>query len=316
MMFKIDGESLFREIKKRRIGKVVLQMPEGLKSHAVDLALFLEARGVNVTIYAEPCFGACDLYEGEGLLIHFGHSPIYGSRTPTLFYEVEDDYDFIPALSGTSSRLPKKLGLLTTVQHVKTIPKVKEFLEGRGYSVYIGKGKGRIRYPGQVLGCNFSAAKSVEKKVDAFLFLGSGMFHPIGVALATNKPVFRCYETIEEVTSEKESILKQRYGEIFRAGDGEKFGILTSKKGGQRRRKDASKIKGMFERAGKKALIVEMDALSEDKVASMGFDAFVMCACPRIAIDDSSLWKKPVLTVHEAEILLGKRKGYVLDEIP
>jgi len=315
-MFKIDGESLFREIKKRRIRKVVLQIPEGLKSHAVDLALFLEARGVNVTIYAEPCFGACDLYEGEGLLIHFGHSPIYGSKTPTLFYEVEDDYDFIPALSCIPSRLPKKLGLLTTVQHVKIIPIVKEFLEGREHTVYVGKGEGRIRYPGQVLGCNFSAAKSVEKKVDGFLFLGSGMFHPIGVALATNKPVFRCYERIEEVTSVKESILRQRYGEIFRAGDAEKFGILTSRKKGQRRRKDASRIKGLFEKLGKKALIVEMDTLSEDKVASMGFDAFVLCACPRIAIDDSSLWKKPVLTVHEAEILLGKRKVYVPDEIP
>jgi 2-(3-amino-3-carboxypropyl)histidine synthase len=315
MMFKVDGESLFREIKKRRIRKVVLQMPEGLKSHVIDLALFLEARGVNVTIYAEPCFGACDLYEGDGLLVHFGHSPIYRSRTPTLFYEVEDDYDFIPVLSSTISRLPKKLGLLTTVQHLKTIPKIKEFLEGKEYTVYVGKGEGRIRYPGQVLGCNFSTAKSVEKKVDAFLFLGSGMFHPIGVALATNKPVFRCYETIEEVTLEKESILKRRYGEIYQAGDAKKFGILTSMKRGQRRRKDASKIKGMFEKAGKEALIVEMDTLSEDKVASMGFDAFVMCACPRIAIDDSSLWKKPVLTVHEAEILLGKRKRYIPDEI-
>lgn len=313
-MFRIDGESLLREIKKKGTRKVVLQMPEGLKSRALDLALFLEARGMGVTIFAEPCFGACDLYEGGGLLVHLGHSPIYRPKTPAIFYEVEDDYDFIPVLSFSFPRLPERLGLLTTVQHVKTIPKIRKFLRTRGHTVYVGEGKGRIRYRGQVLGCNFSAAKSVEKKVDAFLFLGSGMFHPIGVALATNKPVFRCYDTLEEVTPEKETLLKQRYGEIYRAGDAVKFGILTSKKRGQRR-KDASRIKGMLESAGKRAVIVEMDALCEDKVASMGFDAYVMCACPRIAIDDSSLWKNPALTVHEAEILLGKREEYMPDEI-
>ena len=46
-------------------------------------------------------------------------------------------------------------------------------------------------------------------------------------------------------------------------------------------------------------------------------DAFVMTACPRIAIDDSAMYKKPVLTPDELEIVLGLREwdDYQMDEI-
>ena len=42
-----------------------------------------------------------------------------------------------------------------------------------------------------------------------------------------------------------------------------------------------------------------------------------MTACPRIAIDDSIMYKKPLLTPQELEIAIGKRKweDYEIDEI-
>ena len=46
-------------------------------------------------------------------------------------------------------------------------------------------------------------------------------------------------------------------------------------------------------------------------------DAFVSVACPRIAIDDYALHKKPIITPPELEIVLGERKweDYAFDEI-
>ena len=46
-------------------------------------------------------------------------------------------------------------------------------------------------------------------------------------------------------------------------------------------------------------------------------DAFIVTACPRIAIDDSQMYKKPLITPQELEIVLDKREweNYQLDEI-
>ena len=48
-------------------------------------------------------------------------------------------------------------------------------------------------------------------------------------------------------------------------------------------------------------------------------DAFVNTACPRIAIDDSVRYAKPLITPFELEVALGEKKwelGYKFDEIP
>ena len=47
------------------------------------------------------------------------------------------------------------------------------------------EGAGTIK--GQVLGCNFSAIKNLD--ADAFLYVGSGNFHALGIKLFTDKPV-------------------------------------------------------------------------------------------------------------------------------
>ena len=77
--------------------------------------------------------------------------------------------------------LPKKVGLVTTVQHKHELKKIKELIEKTGKKTVIG---------GQILGCDVNAAKKIKSKVDAFLYIGSGEFHPLGVALETNKKVF------------------------------------------------------------------------------------------------------------------------------
>jgi 2-(3-amino-3-carboxypropyl)histidine synthase len=61
-----------------------------------------------------------------------------------------------------------------------------------------------------------------------------------------------------------------------------------------------------------------LDNISPDLLlAYMDLDAFVVTACPRVAIDDANMYKKPLLTPKELEIVLDIRKweDYEIDEI-
>jgi len=69
----------------------------------------------------------------------------------------------------------KKIGLATSVQHLQTLDQVRELLTLAGKTIVIGD-TGKIAYPGQVSGCNYSNAKSIADEVEAFLFVGGGSF--------------------------------------------------------------------------------------------------------------------------------------------
>ena len=85
-------------------------------------------------------------------------------------------------------KLPKKLGIVTTTQFLDNIKDIINYLKNNGKEVFIEKEKQRNE--GQLLGCDVGAASKIQDKVDAFFYVGSGEFHPLGVALQTNKEVF------------------------------------------------------------------------------------------------------------------------------
>jgi len=84
--------------------------------------------------------------------------------------------------------LPRKLGITTTAQFMKKTEEIVEFLKSKSKEVYIDKLKQRNE--GQLLGCDQGAALKIQDNVDAFFYIGSGEFHPLGVAMKTNKDVF------------------------------------------------------------------------------------------------------------------------------
>ena len=80
----------------------------------------------------------------------------------------------------------------------------------------------------------------------------------------------------------------------------------------------AKEIKKDLEDSGMEAYIILVDNITPDILLPyMDLEAFIVTACPRIAIDDSQMYKKPILTPQELEIVLNKRdwKDYQLDEI-
>ncbi len=322
--FRLD--EVVQKIKEMNAKAVGIQFPEGLKIHAVRVAEKIENETDAVVIISgDPCYGACDVSDTHmnglvDLIVHFGHIefPIE-YKVPVLFIEAYSKIDIDNVLKKSLPFLEnyKKIGLVTTIQHLTLISQISGFLAGSGKEVVMKEGTGTRK--GQVLGCNFSAIKDVD--ADAFLFIGSGNFHALGITLFTEKPVFIADPYMNEVRTIDEfrdRILRIRFARITKASDAQKFGIIVSSKRGQFRLDLAKSLKKMIDKEKREAFIIMLDNVSPDLlIPYMDLDAFVVTACPRVAIDDASMYKKPLLTPKELEIVLNKREweDYKIDEI-
>jgi 2-(3-amino-3-carboxypropyl)histidine synthase len=285
-----------------------------------------------ILVSADICFGACDVVNYElmnldvDVVVHIGHTEIPGIENhwiPTLFVNAQSTLDVTTVVEKAVSCLDgKKIGLVTTAQHLHTLDTILPLLQKHGLEVFLTEGDGRISMKGQILGCNFSAATTIADKVDCFLFIGSGMFHPVGLLMSTKKPVIAAdpYTNSvkkQEIEDMKNNLLRQRYGAILACQNAKKFGILIGLKRGQQRLKLAYQLQQMLHSTGKKSILLTLDEFSPVSLQGFDLDCYVSTACPRIAIDDYLQYKKPIVTPVELEIALGKRtwETYVFDEI-
>ncbi|HJH58086.1 MAG TPA: diphthamide biosynthesis enzyme Dph2 [Euryarchaeota archaeon] len=325
-MFDFELETISRWISDGGYASVALQMPEGLKIRAPEISEFIEREtGAVPVIVGRPCYGACDLFDYHGwadALIHFGHSPIpsQGDDPNVLYIESRSDAEVDESIIGSLSRLPERIGLLATVQYLGLIPKVKGMLESSGREVRVGEGDRRICHPGQVLGCNCSAAESVDADVDGYLFIGEGDFHPLAAAFGMEKPVLVLNPVTGEVRDMSETrdrILRRRFAAIQGARDAESFLVIVCSKVGQNRSGLADEMVSLLRRHGRTAHKVIIEEINPTALMSYQVDAFVNTACPRIAMDDAARYPKPMLTPPELEIALGEREWgqYVFDQI-
>ena len=289
---------------------MLLQFPEGLKQHALEYAVQLEKEGNEVFISASPNFGACDLAIDEARnlkvekLIHFGHGEFHKVDFNVQYIEFYMDVplDILPS-SLELLKDYKTIGLVTTIQHVRQLEKIKEFYEANGKTVVMGKPYGFAKVPGQILGCDIGSAASIDSKVDAHVYFGGGMFHPLGALLATKKPfvVVDPFETrTEQIDRYREIYRKRSRGKVLSALEAKKFGILLSTKNGQNNTELAKILKQKIEKSDLNAEILVANTFDFNSVDNlMEFDSFVNTACPRIAIDDTDRTSKPLLSSDE-----------------
>ncbi len=316
--FDFEEERIKQEITKLGAKRVLIQLPEGLKPEGPRLAKIVEKTGALPIVSADPCYGACDLATAEAesigvnLIIHYGHSKLLRyERVPTIYVEARATVKVDDAVEKALPMLEKwhKIGLTTTVQHVQTLDNVKEILLHAGKTVIIGDA-GRLDYPGQVIGCDYSNAKSIAKNVEAFLFVGGGRFHALGVALSTSKPTIVAdpyEERAYSVDEEARKILKQRWASIEEAKKAKTFAVLVGLKPGQKRLEEALGIKEKLEKNGKTThLFTVRDINPEVLMEFPTVDAYVNTACPRVSLDDASKFQKPVLTMTETLVVVGE----------
>ncbi len=322
----MDLDRVISKINSKDAKNVGLQFPEGLKMQAIKIARKIESEtDATVIISGDPCFGACDVsdYKMKGsvdLIVHYGHTPLpLKYEVPTIFVEAFAKIDLKKDLEKCLDALKdySKVALVTTTQHLHLLNEIRDYLEDNGKEVVLGSSKSTRK--GQVLGCNFSSIKDLDAEI--FLFIGSGNFHPLGINLFSNTPVLALdpyNNELRRMDEYTDRILRIRFARITKARSAEKWGIIVSSKEGQYRMKLAKETKKLLEENGMEAYIILVDNVNPDVLLPyLELDAFVVSACPRIAIDDSQMYKKPLLTPQELEIVLNKREweNYQLDEI-
>ncbi|MBI2078047.1 MAG: diphthamide biosynthesis enzyme Dph2 [Euryarchaeota archaeon] len=330
MGYHLDIEGALEEVKGKGHRLIGLQFPDGLRDFYGPVSEAVEkATGAATVISADPSYGACDLVDDEmakvnvDALMHFGHTRMPHmarfERIPLYFVRAESNHDVRPAVEAAVRQLPgKRIGVIATTQHLHKIEHALEILRRHGFDPQVQGGDARISAPGQVVGCNYSAA---DKDADAYLYIGSGNFHPLGLALNTEKPIV-CADPynneVHTMEAERRRFLKQRYGAVAAAREAQTFGVLASSKQGQLRWNMAKALKARIEKKGRKAYLILLRQFSPDYLVNFRhLDAFVSTACPRVAIDDYGRYPKPMLTPIELEMVLGDRPldQYRLDEI-
>ena len=315
-MWLNDTSDLVAELKKRGAQKVALQFPEGLKRRAAEYATALKTAGFDVIVSGDPCYGACDLALDTlalaDVLIHFGHAPV-DDRQNVIFEPYYVGFDVTVLKHALPHLKGKTVCLVTTVQHVNRVPELVTFLQSQGIDARVGAGSTRTPFRGQVLGCNFAAAK--VPGADEILFVGTGIFHAIGIAIATRKRVI-ALDPLTGIAQDVngEALLRRRFAVMEKARKAKTVGIILSTKSGQQRMALAHRLLSLSPHT----TIVTMREVSPDELLNLGFACYVNTACPRLAYDDQVRFPVPVLSPQEFEIACGLRTwdDYAIDEIP
>jgi len=292
------------------------------------------------------------------LVIHLGHAPLSrfppgyptsgpdassSNIVPPLLYRTDDGKgvllvpieDTIPRhireklLERTNRELAERstrsIAMLTTIQHRSLLAWMVEHLRdsaierGSTLNCTVPMGGDRVSFPGHILGCDLSSVDPVAPDMDVpLLFLGSGLFHPLGMAVSSRRPVLRLDTTSGDVEwVDPDRLVRTRFGLAARIKEVEKVGLLVSRKLGQYR--DPAPFISLLKEQGKKVSIYEGDTLSPGNLANLPEDVFVSLACPRLALDDGSRSQggKTILTPFEARMGLGLEspEDYSMDEL-
>ncbi|MCI4434661.1 MAG: diphthamide biosynthesis enzyme Dph2 [Thermoplasmata archaeon] len=317
--YLIDWESIVDELKRKNAKKVLIELPEGVKSGIFEIEERL--KDFDLAFSGENVYGACDTIndmEGFDAVLHFGHS-----RIPNLNYS--DKVIFVEMrrrvhIDESKFEIPgfTRIGLLATIQYLDLLPKISDILKRQGKSGIISRGDERLTYPGQVLGCDFSAATMIKDKVDCFLVIADGEFHANGIAISTGKETFALDPNTGIIKKiDTETFIRKRYAMVEKAMNAKNIGIIVSKKIGQKRFNLAKFLKEKIEGSGRKASIIMMDEITPQKLANFPFDIYVNTACPRISLDDAEIYDFKIVTPQEIYLAIGEKPldKYTVDMI-
>ena len=193
----------------------------------------------------------------------------------TIFMPAEAEIDISKSLNKIKIK-EKKIGLVSSIQFVKYLDKIKEYLEKNGKKIFIA---------GQMVGCNVGKCILIKDKVDVFLFIGSGEFHPLELIDSTKvkdlyflNPVTEKFSKFDKEKLEK--LEKKRKAKVSKYLMAEKIGVIVSVKPGQENLKAALKF---AENCGKEAHVFIGDEVDINKLEDFNdIEMWVNTCCPRL----------------------------------
>jgi 2-(3-amino-3-carboxypropyl)histidine synthase len=334
-MYQLEEDTIIEEIRRRGSKRILLQMPEGLKPVGFGLAKLLETKTeAEVFISGDPCYGACDLalhtkkHIEADLLIHLGHAEIPGEfpDEDVLYVEAWSDAAIDVPMLQAVKMLEKEqvIGLASNIQHIHQLEKATKILEEYGKKVLVGRPSGWLKYPGQVLGCDYGSLRAIAEKTDAIIILSGGDFHALGIPLATGKRtivVDPFQQTAKDMTETCRKLLRKRFASIEKFKEAKRIGIIVGTKSSQMNISLARRLRELLEaREYSTVLVCTTEVIPETLESFVDVEAYVEISCPRISTDDQERYRKPMLNPEEVMIALGKKswedytKGMTLEE--
>ena len=135
------------------------------------------------------------------------------------------------------------------------------------------------------------------------MYIGTGIFHPLGIALNANKDVF-CYDPLHAIMSKIDMNQVERYnakrkGAYLRFLEAKEIGFLVSLKPGQNNFKKAIEWKNKLK--DKNCYIFAFDTLDFNQIENFPFiECWANTACNRI-LDDYDKFAKPLVDLSDIE---------------
>ncbi len=225
---------------------------------------------------------------------------------------------------GTLKYLQQKnfrtAALYASVQFCNQLTTVREQLAAAGITVITSTAE-RTHVTGQLLGCNsyhqsLNLKPAMEKKIDCFLYVGDGRFHPLALAYA-QKDLSEIKEIVcddplrhqMKIVGLKDirSILLKYKASLLRFLASSKVGIIITIKPGQEQLQPSFALEKKYPE--KKFYYFLDNTISFDQLENFNFiEVWVNTACPRIGFDDQEKFRKGVINLtdaRQAEIVVG-----------
>ena len=307
----IDDEAR-KKLSPFRVG---LQFPEGLLMYSCIIHdILTRFTGAEVIILGDVTYGACCVDDftadklGAHFLIHYGHSclvPVGDVRIGVLYVFVEIHFDVSHAVTCVKETLEAnlRLAIMGTIQFGPAVNELAGHLKGHFHSVSIPQAKPLSM--GETLGC--TAPKLCEH--DALVFIADGRFH-LEAALIQNPDVtayrydpYNKTITIEGYDTPK--LKNVRWQAINAIKQANKVGLILGTLGRQGSPHIFNNLREKLENSGRFVVPFLMAELNPKKLEEIDVDAWVQVSCPRLSIDWSDGFTKPILTPYEAEVALG-----------
>jgi len=315
-------------LRRDKVKRVALQLPEGLQMFACTLAtIFEEFAGVDSVILGDVTYGACcvDDYTAAALgcdfMIHYGHSclvPVSHSKIPMQYVFVHIKIDIAHFISTVKHNFDegKRVLLVSTIQFAPALQEAKSALASH---LKVTLSQEKPLSPGEILGCTSPTLD--PDSFDAVIYLGDGRFHLESVMIANpTLPAYR-YDPYSKVFSREhydfEKMHAIRRQAIATAQKAKRVGVILGTLGRQGNPRIVKHIEDNLDKSGKAHTLVLLSEIFPWKLDLFkDIDAWVQVACPRLSIDWGAAFSVPLLNPYEAEIAFGEqawRGVYAMD---
>jgi len=294
---------------------VALQFPEGLLMYSCVIADILRSfAGVNVLILGDVTYGACCIDDftahklGAHLLVHYGHSclvPVSVTKMKIMYVFVEIFFDPKHLIACINAAFPKetRLAIMGTIQFISIVHQAAAELSATFANCTIPQAKPLSA--GETLGCT----SPVISNADVLVFVADGRFH-LEAAMIQNPTLsaFRYDPYSKILTAEGYDIERMksvRLDAITRAKGAATFGLVLGTLGRQGNPPIFERIRKILHARGKRVIPFLMSELNPTKLALISaVEVWVQVACPRLSIDWSGGFDKPILTPYDLEVAM------------